>query len=95
MDINSIEAILNVSSIESSPDGHRVSQVSAYRCLRLNAVDDPVRIVIQRQLRTRTFLVHRGFGKGFGLRCRGCDNKAPDTRSGLCCVSVQPLRLEL
>jgi hypothetical protein len=31
---------------ESSPDGHRVSQVSGYRCLRLQAIHDPVRIVI-------------------------------------------------
>src|SRR5256885_1000025 len=72
--------------IESSPDGHRVSQVSAYRCLRLNAVHDPVRIVIQQQLRTRhIFGALGGFGKGF-VCVAAARHQDAGPRSGLCGV---------
>jgi hypothetical protein len=76
---------LNCVAIQCALNGHRVSQACVDRCLRLKAVRDPVRIVIERQFRARNDLqALGGFGKGFvGVAAAGDKDAGPC--SGICC----------
>jgi len=84
---------VNRSAIKRAVDGYAISQVGGYRLLGLKAVHDPVRIVKERQLRTRHVLgAVRNFGKGF-ICIATARHECAGPRTGFCCA-VLPRQCE-